>query len=113
MKNEKEFNEQLLCAIEDGLKQIFTEAALKTIYSYLHKKYSLKREDIPEKLDIFMQGLENFFKSGSVVIKLVILKNLYSTLGFDVEQIPYNQDFIDSIERLKSHILHQAEEVTV
>lgn len=113
MISEKEFNVQLLCAIDEGLKQIFTEAAMKTIYSYLDKQYSLKREDIPEKLDVFIQGLENFFKSGAVVIHLVILKNLYSSLGFEVRRIQRSQDFVDCVARLKSYFLHEAEVVSV
>jgi len=103
MISEKEFNALLLCAIDDGLKQIFKKAAMKTIYSYLDKQYSLKREDIPEKLDIFIQGLENFFESGAVVVRLVILKNLYSSLGLEVRHVQRDQNLVDCVERLKSH----------
>jgi hypothetical protein len=103
MKSEKEFNAQLLCAIDDALRQIFTEAGMKIIYNYLDKQCSLKREDVPEKLDAFVQGLENFFTSGAVVVELVILKNLCLSLGFKVKQIQHKQDFVECIEKLKSH----------
>jgi len=113
MKSIKEFNAQLLSAIDEALKQIFTEPAIAIIYNYLDKQYSLKREDIPEKLDVFTQGLEDFFRSGAVVVELVVLKNLCPSLGLEVRQIRHNQDFVDCIERLKSHILHQADVVSV
>jgi len=112
MKSEKEFNAQLLCAIDEALRQIFTDAAMKAIYDYLDKRYSLKREDIPERLDVFAQGLENFFRSGALVVELVILKNLCSSFRVEVGQVQYNQDFVNCVERLKSHIL-QAEAVSV
>ena len=76
MKSEKEFNEQLLRAIDNALEQIFTESAMATIYNYLDKHHLLKREEIPEKLEVFIQGLEDFFKSGAAVVESVILQNL-------------------------------------
>lgn len=111
MKSEKEFNAQLLWAIDEALKQIFTETAMAPIYNYLDQQYSLKREDIPEKLEAFTQGLEDFFRSGAVVVELVILKNLCPSLGFEVRQIKHNQDFVDCVRRLKSHVLHDVKPV--
>jgi len=103
---EKEFNAQLAQAIDEALEQIFTEQAMAMIYNYLDTQYSLKREDIPQKLKVFTQGLEDFFRSGAVVVELVILKNLGSSLGFEVRKIKHNRDFVDWVQRLKSHVLH-------
>ena len=50
----EEFKKLLLQTIEENLKQIFRETATHIIYQFLENKYSLKREEIPEKLQTFM-----------------------------------------------------------
>jgi len=59
--------------IDRVLKQVFGEEATQLIYKYLESKYSLRRDEISEKIDLFARGLEEFLSTGAHVIEKRIL----------------------------------------
>ena len=69
----KERPERLFNIVDKVLKQIFGETATLSIYTYLEGKYSLKREDIPSKPEVFAEGLEAYLDSGASVVAGTIL----------------------------------------
>lgn len=103
MKSKDKFNKLLLKVIDEELKQIFGEAATLMIYSHLKKNYSLKREEIPEKLEIFVRGLEEFLSSGAHVVEKMVLRKVYSSFGFQC-QIKEGYSFTDYMSELKKNI---------
>lgn len=72
----KERPERLFKIVDKVLKQIFGETATLTIYKYLERKYSLKREDIPNKPEVFAEGLEAYLNSGASVVAGMILNEI-------------------------------------
>ena len=82
----KKFDKILLDVVDQGIREVFEETAVQFIYNYLERNSSLRREDIPEKIDIFVEGLEEMLGSGAKVIEKHILKNLYSYLGVNYQQ---------------------------
>jgi len=103
MKGRDNFNKLLLKVIDEELKQIFGEAATLIIYNHLEKNYSLKRQEIPEKLEVFIGGLEEFLSSGAQVVEKIILQKVYSSFGFQ-RQIKEGYSFIDYVTELKKNI---------
>ncbi len=103
MKRENEFDRLLLKTIDNSLKEVFTENAALTIYAYLESNCALNQEDIPEKLDLFVDGLHKFLSTGAYAIERVILENLCSNLNCEV-QLSEEQDFKKSIIQLKSSL---------
>lgn len=103
MKNKDKFNKLLLKVIDEELKQIFGEAATLMIYSHLRKNYSLKREEIPDKLEIFVKGLEEFLSSGAHVVEKMVLRKVYSSFGFQC-LIKEGYSFTDYVSELKKNI---------
>jgi hypothetical protein len=73
LKRKSKFDEKLFNVVDKVLKQIFGEAATLTIYKYLEEKYSLKREDILSKPEVFAEGLEAYLNSGASVVAGMIL----------------------------------------
>ena len=67
--------------IDKVLKQVFGEEAALLIYKYLEVTYSLKQDEIAEKIDVFAKGLEEFLRSGAYVVEKKILEDIYSTYG--------------------------------
>ncbi|MEA2089668.1 MAG: hypothetical protein U9O89_02785 [Thermoproteota archaeon] len=80
-----EFNQFLLQVIDYNLKQIFGKTATEIIYNYLERKHSLIREEIPENLGVFVEGLRELLSSGAQVIEHTVLTKLYSSLGLEYE----------------------------
>jgi hypothetical protein len=103
MKGKDRFNKLLLKVINEEMEQIFGEVATLIIYNHLEKNYSLKREEIPEKLEIFIRGFEEFLSSGAQVVEKIILKKVYSSFGFR-RKIKEGYSFIDCLTELKKSI---------
>jgi len=102
----EEFKKLLLETIDENLKQIFRETATHIIYQFLEKNYSLKREEIPEKLETFMDGLHEFFRSGAYMIEQSILEELHVRLGLQYKSREGHRfmDYIDDLENVYSAI---------
>ena len=65
--------DRLFKIVDKVLKQIFGETATVSIYKYLEEEYSLKREDIASKPEVFAEGLEAYLNSGASVVAGMIL----------------------------------------
>lgn len=103
LKEQANRNEDKVSKIIDRvLKQVFGEEATHLIYRYLEDNYSVKRNEITEKLDLFSKGLEDFLTSGARVIELKILEDLYSNGGLprrlELERSWEKHDFVDQMK---------------
>lgn len=86
------------------LKQVFGEEATHLIYKYLESNYSLKRNEVSEKIDVFAKGLEEFLKSGAYVIERKILEDIYCSYGLlrrlEIERMQEEHDFVGQMKML-------------
>jgi hypothetical protein len=86
--------------VEETLEQVFEEDGAKIICDYVKNKCHLKREEIVKKPEVFSSGLRRLLGSGSSVIEILILKNLYCMIGLTfVEKKGY--EFSDYIKELR------------
>jgi len=103
MNAKEKFNKLLLKIIDEELKQIFGESATLIIYNYLENNYSLKREEIPEKIEVFTRGLEEFLGSGAQVVQKITLQKLSSY--FEVQcQVKEGYSFADYVTEIKNKL---------
>lgn len=103
MKKKGKFDKLLLKAVDEDLKRVFGEIATLVIYNYLENNLSLKQEKIPEKIEVFAEGLDKFFSSGARVVEKIILENLYSNFGFTY-RTKEGYSFVDYVNELKNSI---------
>lgn len=86
------------------LKQVFGEEATHLIYQYLESNYSLKQNEISEKIDVFAEGLEEFLRSGAYVIERKILEDIYSSYGLlrrlELEKVQEEHNFVGQMKVL-------------
>jgi alanyl-tRNA synthetase len=101
---ENEFDEKLVIIIHETLKKSFGESSL-LIYSWL-RIHSVNPEEIPEKLDAFSDTLKTF-SAGALVLETIILRDLYSSYGFEFEQTNNSLRFKDRIITLKRFLKNQ------
>ena len=102
-EKKKKFNKVIVNTVDEELKKIFGETATLVIYGYLEDNFSLKREKIPEKIELFSQGLEKFFGSGAYMLEKSILTDLYSSFGFNFEENK-GYTFVDYVTELKNRL---------
>ena len=106
MPKQEEFRKQLSNyvidhIIEKSLNQVFGETSTRLIYDHLESNHHLRREDIPENLEIFFSGLEEMYGFGAKLLEKLILKKLHTKLGLRYEE-KEGYSFSDYIEELKT-----------
>ncbi len=67
--------------IDRVLIQVFGREGTCLIYKHLEHNYSLKHDEVAEKIDLFARGLEEFLSSGAYAIEHRILEDISSTYG--------------------------------
>ena len=97
--------EDKICRIIDKvLNQVFGKEATLLIYRYLENNYSVKRDEISEKIDLFTKGLEDFLRTGAYAIERKILEDVYSSYGLlrrlELEKAQQEYDFASQIRLL-------------
>jgi len=94
------FEKLLIKSVDDGLKDTFGETATEIIYKHLERNHSLKQEEIPEKLEVFIEALQKFLSSGATVVEGIVLEKLCSNLGIE-RPSEGSPNFVDYITKLK------------
>lgn len=96
------FDYALLAAINELLTDIFSEKSVKNIYSTMERVYSLKREDIPDNIQLFESSLESIIGSGHTIIEDLLLEKMYSANGLDYEyKKGYElEDYISELKKI-------------
>jgi len=84
-------------------KEKFDKLLLKIIDEELKHNHSLKREEIPEKLEVFIRGLEEFLGSGAQVIQKITLQKLASCSGVQC-QVKEGYSFVDYVTEIKNKL---------
>ncbi|MEM2987796.1 MAG: hypothetical protein QXK26_01990 [Candidatus Bathyarchaeia archaeon] len=74
-------NDKICRIIDRIMRKIFGDEATRLIYRYLESNYSVKPNEIADKIDLFAKGLEDFLRSGAYVIERKILEDIYSSYG--------------------------------
>jgi hypothetical protein len=94
-------NERIVKIVDRVLRQIFGNDATCLIYRYLENRYSVKQNEIVDKIDLFAKGLEEFLRSGAYIIERKILEDIYSSYGLlrklELERLR-NEDFASQIK---------------
>jgi hypothetical protein len=90
--------------VDKVLRQVFGEEAARLIYGYLERSYSLRQDEIGDKIDVFARGLEEFLRSGAYVVERKILEDIYSSYGLlrrlELEKMQEECDFVSQVKML-------------
>ena len=75
-----DFNGLLLDAVDEGLGWL-GNSAKKTIYRHLETCYNIKRKDIPSKVEVFTEAIEEVFGGAAALLEIQIMKKLHEKVG--------------------------------
>lgn len=100
------YDAQISNVIDKVLKQVFGEEATLLIYRHLERHYSVEREDIGQKIELFAQGLEDFLRSGAIVVERKILEDICQGSGlikqWELENVGDGRDFVSQMKTLSN-----------
>jgi len=74
------FERLLLKAIDDGLSSL-GDSPKRVVYFYIEKKFNIKKRDIPNKIEEFVDALEKIFGFGAKFLEILIIRRLYEKVG--------------------------------
>ena len=96
------YDTQVSSVIDRVLRQVFGEEATLLIYRHLERHYSLQRGEIGQKIELFAQGLEDFLKSGVMVVERKILEDISKSSGLtkrlELENVGDSWDFVSQMK---------------
>jgi len=81
---EKDFDELLLEAVDEGLSTI-GESSKQAIYFYLEIVFKIKRHEIPHRIEDFAAAIGKIFGLGASCLEILIMKSLYEKVGRTVK----------------------------
>lgn len=85
MKRKREtFETILLEAVDEALASL-GDSAKQAIYYHLEDKFKITKNEIPNRLKDFTDGLEKIFGLGARFIEILIMKKLYEKIGRPLE----------------------------
>ena len=73
------FDQLLLDAIDEGLAGL-GEAGKASIYIHLEELFNIRKQEIPNKLDVFSKALHRIFGLGARQLEILIMKNLHEKI---------------------------------
>jgi hypothetical protein len=104
-KQKQNYGDKGSKAIDKILRKILGDEATLFIYKHLENRYSLRQDEIIEKIDVFAEGLEELLSSGAYVIEKNILENAYSSYGLTrrlgFERAESNMSFVSQMKMLQ------------
>jgi hypothetical protein len=75
-----DFDRLLLEAIDEGLSTL-GESSKQAIYFHLEKGFNIRKEEIPDEIEVFARAVEKIFGFGANFLEILIMKRLYEKLG--------------------------------
>jgi len=93
--------ETVINMIEDGLDAL-GENVGRVILHHLEVRYSLKRNQIPRKLDVFTRALRELFGEGSLTIERIIVETINRKTGTSINETGI-RTLSEAVEHLRAH----------
>jgi DNA-binding FrmR family transcriptional regulator len=79
-RQHKDFEQILIAAIDEALSSL-GENVKTSIYYHLEESFKVKRQDIPQKIDDFIEALERIFGPGARHIEILFIQSLHAKIG--------------------------------
>jgi hypothetical protein len=85
----QEFNEVMAEAIDESIRELFSQQVLETLYNVLSARYNVTRDEVPYRLDTAYKILSDVFGArGAQTIGKAIIRRLYSKLNLAFKETP-------------------------
>jgi len=107
---QKTFEKLLLESIDKALDSL-GESARQSIYFHLQSKFKITKQDIPQHLEDFENGLEKIFGLGAQFLEILIMKDLYTKIGHPLEwKEGHPLEFVEYVKTAKQSFLEGSKE---
>lgn len=102
---EDEFNQLFLSVIDETLSAL-GESAKTAIYFHIEQKFSIKRQDIPLRINDFDHAITTLFGVGSKPLELMLMQRLHARVKGECEPIDAEDfTFSNYIKMVKQNVI--------
>ena len=98
--------EGLLLEAVDAALSLLGDSSKQAIYFYLEKNFTVKKQDIPNKIEEFTNAIEEIFGHGAKILEIKIMKHLFVKVGSAFKYILEKDDllFVEYIDAARKHV---------
>ena len=96
------FRRALLESVDEGFLAL-GDSVRRAMYWHLENRFSLKRDEIPDRPGVFAEALRDMLGAGADVLLRIMAKRLYEGLGLAFEERP-GWGFADYVENAKESV---------
>ncbi len=87
------FRKILLEAVDEGLS-LLGDLPKQALYAHLERAFSLKRQDLPYRIEEFAKAIEEIFGQGAKLLEIEIMKELYKRVGHNSVFFPDKNELV-------------------
>lgn len=99
--SKRDFDKLLLEAVDQGFSSL-GESSKQAIYFHLEKRFNIKKQEIPHKIEAFADALEKIFGPGANFLEILIMKQLHEKVGQSFKWPEYKElTFIEYVAAAK------------
>jgi len=101
----RDFTKLLLEAVDETLSSLGSSSK-RAIYFYLERNFSIKKQEIPNRIEEFTDAIEKLFGNGAKILEIQIMKHLHENLGRDFEYFSESDNllFTDYANVVRTHV---------
>jgi hypothetical protein len=106
------FRKILLQAVDESLASI-GESSKQAIYFHIEKSFRIRKEDIPQNIDVFANAIEKIFGVGADFLEILIMKRLHEKIKGEFELNNISElkfvEYVNSVQRSIEKTVEQGE----
>jgi hypothetical protein len=106
------FRNILLQAVDESLASI-GESSKQAIYFHIEKSFRIRKEDIPQNIDVFANAIEKIFGVGADFLEILIMKRLHEKIKGEFELNNISElkfvEYVNSVQRSIEKTVEQGE----
>lgn len=87
------FRKILLEAVDEGLS-LLGDLPKQALYAHLERTISLKKQDLPERIEEFAKAIEEIFGQSAKLLEIKIMKELYKRVGHNLVFFPDTDELV-------------------
>jgi len=113
-RRHREFNEVLVEAMDESVRELLSSLVLETLYRVLLEHYDVTRDELPYRLQTVFEILTKLFGTrGGLTIGKNISRRLYEKLGLEFEEVPHFElvDYMEIAKRKLAQTAHSNQQV--
>ena len=95
-----DFEKLLLEAVDEQLTSL-GESSKQALYFHLERGFNIKKQEIPQKTEAFVNAMEKIFGQGASYLEILIMKKLHSKIGFEIKLNAPDLRFAEYVEAAK------------